>query len=72
MMLTGCATSGAPKLQKLPAEYAECFGDLVGVPPPGSMSQAKVFAIIAALKKSELAKSQCGMRLIQYYEGLAR
>jgi len=49
-----------------------CFADTVPTPTPGTLSQAKVFAIIAALKKSEMAKSQCGQRLIAFYEGLAK
>jgi len=34
------------------------------------MTKRQVVALIAALKKSETAKSQCGKRLIAFYEGL--
>lgn len=34
------------------------------------MTQEQTFTLIAALKRSEKAKSQCGKRLIAWYEDL--
>lgn len=45
-----------------------CFGQFVPAPKPGALSKQEVVALIAALKKSELSKSQCGQRLISWYE----
>lgn len=38
------------------------------MPPEGPMSKSQTIALIAALRKSEVAKSQCGKRLIAFYE----
>ena len=34
------------------------------------MDKATIVRLIADLKKSERSKSQCGKRLIQFYEGI--
>jgi hypothetical protein len=36
------------------------------------MDKRKVMELILKLKKSEEAKSACGLRLIKFYEGFAR
>jgi hypothetical protein len=55
-------------LAPVPAELKTCFGQFVPMPAKGAMSRRQVAALIAALKESELAKSQCGQRLIGFYE----
>jgi hypothetical protein len=41
---------------------------MVPKPRGGDISKAQAYAIIAKLKRSELEKSLCGKRLIQFYE----
>lgn len=72
LMLTGCATSGVSRLPMLPSGYLACFNQMVPRPPPGNLTQRQVFDLIAAFKRSDQAKSQCGRRLIAFYETLAR
>ena len=50
--------------------YRECFTQIVGRPATGALTQDDVFILIAALRNSEIRKSQCGLRLIAYYEKL--
>jgi hypothetical protein len=72
--LTACVPSGSNRIE-LPAlsgEYDRCFAAKVPQPNPGNMSKKQVVALIASLKKSETAKSQCGKRLIKFYEGLQK
>jgi hypothetical protein len=45
-----------------------CFTTMVPKPPKGEITRQQAYNIIAALKRSELAKSQCGKRLIAFYE----
>ena len=69
MTLTGCAGSGnKPSLSPIPADIKTCFDYLVPKPPAGALSKKQVVAVIADLKKSELRQSQCGKRLIAWYE----
>lgn len=74
LTLTACVPSGKTKLglPQLSGEYDQCFSKKVPQPSAGNMTKKQVFALIAALKKSETAKSQCGKRLISFYEGLAK
>ena len=75
LTLTGCAGSGSkeplpqPTLAPVPVDMRQCFSSLVPKPPAGEMTKQQAFALIAALKRSELMKSQCGKRLIEFYEG---
>lgn len=57
-------------MPQLSGEYEQCFKKKVPQPTAGNMTKRQVVALIAALKKSETAKSQCGKRLIAFYEGL--
>lgn len=71
MTLTACASSGRLKptsLAPVPGDIRACFNHLVPAPKRGSMSKRQVVELIAALKKSEVSKSQCGQRLIKFYE----
>jgi hypothetical protein len=38
------------------------------MPPEGALSKGETIKLIATLRKSEVAKSQCGKRLIAFYE----
>jgi hypothetical protein len=73
--LSGCATSGskttAPTttLAPVPSDMDACFSRFVPKPPKGQPStKQQAYNLIGALKRSELEKSQCGKRLIQFYE----
>lgn len=70
LTLTGCASSGAekPGLAPLPSDLKLCFSATVAAPPAGELTRQAVFRLIADLKKSELAKTGCGRRLISWYE----
>ena len=73
MMLTGCVSSGttkieAPGLQPIPSDIKVCFTKLVPKPVSGEMTKRQIVKLLGELKKSELAKSQCGKRLIAFYE----
>lgn len=69
MTLTGCVTSGSNvSLAPVPGDIVACFNKLVPAPKPGPMSKKEVVSLIGKLKGSELEKSLCGKRLIQWYE----
>jgi hypothetical protein len=77
LLLTGCAASGArlaeqPPPQAIPADLRTCFDKLVPVPQQASMTVADVLELVGKLKRSELEKSQCGKRLIKFYDANAR
>lgn len=73
LTLTGCVHSGAEiTLAPVPAELKGCFSGTVPMPTPGALSRRQVVQLIADLKRSELQKSQCGRRLIAWYETQAR
>jgi len=75
LTLSGCATFGnktvAPVYPVLPADLTVCFNSQVPAPKAGSLSKGQVMALIAALRKSETEKTECGRRLIAFYESLA-
>jgi hypothetical protein len=75
LTLTACATSGSNtpvppqvSLAAVPADMKACFSSMVPKPPKGEITRQQAYNIIAALKRSELVKSQCGKRLIAFYE----
>lgn len=72
LTLTGCATSGLvkPSYPVLPADLRVCFNETVPA-PKGPMSKGQVLNLIAALKESETAKTDCGARLISFYDSLS-
>jgi hypothetical protein len=68
-VLSGCDANNPPiTLAPVPGDLRTCFGQFVPAPAPGKMNARQVAALIAALKRSELAMSQCGRRLIAFYE----
>lgn len=54
------------KVGPIPPDILICFDKLVAGPRRGAMSKKQALALIAALKVSELEKSQCGKRLIRW------
>lgn len=73
LLLTGCAGSGnRPGLAPIPSDIRVCFNRLVPKPGEGVMKKSDVVQLIADLKRSEQAKSQCGKRLIAWYETQAK
>lgn len=76
--LAGCETSGGSQanpdgrfdLAAVPADIRLCFSEVVPRPAgDGPMTQKQVAKLIADLKQSEKAKSDCGRRLIDLYDG---
>lgn len=77
VMLTSCASFGPkqvynPSLPEIPADIRICFETTVAKPKAGPMDKPAVFKLIAALKKSEAAKTDCGKRLIQFYDNIQK
>jgi len=75
--LTGCASSGAARdgrirLAAIPQDIRTCIAREVPAPLPGSMSRAQAASLIAAFRKSDLAKTHCGKRLVAWYDAQAR
>ena len=77
ILLAGCATSGVhPQspdgrfdLAAVPADIRRCFDEVVPRPAgDGGMSQKQVTRVIADLKQSEKAKTDCGKRLLHLYD----
>lgn len=74
LLLIGCANSGdAPAQSHLPpppADLRPCFEELVDAPAEGALTVAETLRLIAALRHSEVEKSLCGERLLDFYENL--
>ena len=73
LLLTACAGSGvnlnAPvPPQAVPADLRTCFDRLVPEPQQLTMTARELIGLVAALKRSELEKSQCGKRLLRFYD----
>lgn len=75
LLLTACETSGTGSstikydLAGVPNDIRACFTKLTGKPQAGVMSEREAAALIAALRKSEVSKSNCGKRLLAIYDG---
>jgi hypothetical protein len=71
--LAGCVTTGqsghSVQLPKASAYYIACFNKLTDI-PVGSLTRDKVVHLVAELRKSELAKSQCGKDLLKWYNSV--
>lgn len=78
MTLTGCGHSGQAaknnriRLAAIPADIRTCMAKEVPAPLPGSMSRAEAATLMAAFRKSDISKSQCGQRLIGWYDAQAK
>lgn len=57
---------GGVVLPYAPSHYVTCFSKLSTI-PIGSLTRDKVVLLVAELRKSELAKSQCGKDLLDWY-----
>jgi hypothetical protein len=55
----------------VPAGVEACFAKYVKL-PPGPLNRKAVVRLIAELKRSEVAKSQCGRRLLGFYNSIAK
>ena len=78
-MLSGCASSGqapsrgAPiKLADIPPDIRLCLKREVPRPLPGEMSREQAANLMAAFRKSDYSKSQCGKRLMGWYDAQAK
>lgn len=70
-MLIGCDESGRIDiaLAPIPGDIRACINaGLVPVPKKGSMSKQEVVNLIAAMRKSEVAHTRCGSRLLRWYD----
>lgn len=54
-----------------PADIHACFLHSVPQPAQPPRTRRQAFDLIAALKESETRKSQCGLRLIAFYQPYA-
>lgn len=75
MTLASCASSGTrliePTYPEIPSDIRACFNETVPAPPEGDLTRADVIHLIAALKQSEAEKTECGLRIIAFYDSLA-
>lgn len=71
--LTACATYGNSDvtLAPVPGDLRACFDRLVSKPPGGDLTKKQMFRIVADLRASEESKSQCGKRLLAWYDAQA-
>ena len=75
MVLTGGAdTPGARAalhdVAGVPADIVPCFDEVTTFPVTESLSRREAVKLIVDLRKSEIKKTQCGQRLIAWYEAL--
>jgi hypothetical protein len=70
MTLGGCVTSGSSgtALAPIPGDIVTCFDSIVPAPKQATLTKRDIVRLIGDLKKSEQSKSQCGKRLIGYYD----
>ena len=55
----------------VPQDLRECFAGVTGLPPGAEWDRATVVSTIAKLRSSELSKTDCGRRLLKFYDDLA-
>lgn len=74
-MLSACANSSiridsneVTVLPDVPADLKVCFDKLTKFAPTGPVSKSEALRLIARLRKSEVTKSKCGLRLLKLYE----
>ena len=70
LTLGGCVTSGSngTSLAPIPGDIVTCFDSIVPAPKKQELTKKDIVRLIGDLKKSEMSKSQCGKRLIGYYD----
>lgn len=71
LLLAGCVENGrinpSVQLPHAPSYYLACFKKLTPI-PVSDLTREKVVELVAELRRSELAKSQCGKDLLAWYE----
>ena len=75
LMLTNCATFGQNRVQPnplatldpIPSDIQVCFDKVVPRPKKGPMTKSETIKHIGTLLESDLMKSECGHRLIAFY-----
>lgn len=76
LTLTSCVTSGSVErasLPDVPQDIVACFETTVGPPPAGqALTKGMVVDLIAQLVESDLNKTLCGRRLIEWYKTLQK
>ncbi|MEY9719278.1 hypothetical protein ABIA22_001768 [Sinorhizobium fredii] len=74
LTLSGCVTSGLikPSYPELPADLRVCFDNTVPAPVKGPMTKGRAIFLIGALKRSETKLSDCGTRLVAFYDNVSR
>lgn len=80
-LLPGCATTlGGQKpvvverdrpLPPVPDDIRACFAGVVDL-PPGAWSAEVAGKLLAKVRSSEVSKTKCGQRFVEWYEDLAR
>lgn len=74
LTLIGCDESGRIDiaLAPIPGDIRACINaGMTGVPKRGTMSKQEVVALMAALRRSEVAHTRCGQRLLSWYDAQA-
>jgi len=72
-MLSACVSSGSKggaQLPDIPADVRQCFNQIVPKPPAGAMTDGDVILLVSKLKRSEAQKTDCGRRLIAWYDDI--
>lgn len=74
LTLTSCVTSGLtkPSYPELPADLRVCFDQTVPVPAKGPMTKGRVIFLISALKRTDAVKTDCGKRLVAFYDNVSK
>lgn len=76
LALSGCvSTAGVstrPDLPDVPRELRECFAGVVDLPPQAEYDADIVAKALIEVRTSELAKTNCGKRLLAFYDSLRR
>jgi hypothetical protein len=79
LLLAACAhLGGAPVASKdhrvdlppVPADLKTCFVGVTTLPPEAQWDAVTTTKVIIDLRKSEAEKTDCGRRLIRFYEDL--
>jgi hypothetical protein len=55
-------------MKPVPEELRKCFAGTVPWPPGAEWSREEVTRLIADLRQSEYAKTQCGRDLLSFYD----
>jgi hypothetical protein len=75
LALAGCVTTGSgtkitAQLPDVPADIRTCFAKLVPAPVATKLTNRDLVQLVADLRASEYAKTDCGRRLLAFYDNL--